>query len=328
MEILFHDDFDGIASAAMLSTHLLERGTEVQQLTPVDYNYITEDNWACVTPTSTRGPFAIVDFQFHPAATIFIDHHPTAFLGHKSWRATHETRNALGYLSYWNETAPSCAQVIEDNLELDVGFGDLVAAANTIDQAAYPSVESYFDPSQPASAMCQAYHLLTTGEKTELAQRFATGSLLSGYRFMNKHIDQAFSQTKQHLARYGEFISPRLDTAVLITDLTKKNAPPFIRYAAFSFYPQALYSLTVFAGSNEGDVRVNLSRNPWIEFKHQDLGAKVLSIGGGGHSYAAGVTFYGSNKQICPSVEAWRLLRRTLEELDDGTIETVRGVLS
>src|SRR5262249_53891823 len=97
--LYYHRDFDGVVSAAMLLS-LLET---TPSLHPVDYHL--KSYWASMRLDS---PAAIVDFLFHPDATVWIDHHVQPFVL-SEWADL-----ALHHKFYiWDVNALSCPPVIE-----------------------------------------------------------------------------------------------------------------------------------------------------------------------------------------------------------------------
>ncbi|GAA0370905.1 hypothetical protein [Bacillus horti] len=78
LSIYFHKDFDGLASAALLSKILEKSGTYLSyDYFPIDFD--VRDEWLS---HSLRRPAAVLDFFYHPEVSYFFDHHATSFIDH------------------------------------------------------------------------------------------------------------------------------------------------------------------------------------------------------------------------------------------------------
>src|SRR3989338_9445721 len=65
--LYYHDDLDGVASGAILYDFF----GDFLSCTPMEYSAHLQENY--------QPPFVLVDFQYHPAANWWIDHHASAF---------------------------------------------------------------------------------------------------------------------------------------------------------------------------------------------------------------------------------------------------------
>jgi len=111
--LYFHNDFDGIASTAILMNFLKARGDKIAAFYPVQYP-IDFKAWGKI---SFKKPTIIVDFVYHPKAKIWFDHHPTAFIK-DSWRKNFRAKKLLR----WDCDYKSCSSLILDSLKKDFKF--------------------------------------------------------------------------------------------------------------------------------------------------------------------------------------------------------------
>lgn len=292
MRILFHDDLDGAASAAVLNGFLEDVvGERGNNFLPVNFHLETDWLFPQLPFLNVDERFAIVDFLYHPAAEVWFDHHPTAFKT-GMYRAHFESRKAS--LLQWDTTAPSCARLIYETLRpiwSSAGrMAELVEGADMIDQARYPSVEAYFDAKHPAIAINHAWSRLDEALKDRLIRTLTQGTLQDGLAAVRPQMEEAKQAQHEILSDYRQYVDLR--GTVAVTDVG--NVPrPFVRYASYSYFPQALYSLALYRPKDENAVYVSIGKNPWIAFEHAHLGELAKRWGGGGHAYAAGMEFRG-----------------------------------
>ena len=108
--LFFHAPcFDGLVSAALM-WDFLETARGWNQMTVRGVNYNIKSKWLSIKPTAK---FAVVDFLYHPRATVWVDHHGTTFLNSnslRSWKRRHS--NDLIY----DPSAPSCSLLIWQHL--------------------------------------------------------------------------------------------------------------------------------------------------------------------------------------------------------------------
>lgn len=288
MAVMYHDDFDGCASAAVLAGYFHQHG--VRQLRFVPVNYDLKTAWSAgkfPLPLESGERLAVVDFLFHPAAECWFDHHPTTFLT-PAYAAEYAERPRQMW--HHDPRQPSCAQQIYHYLwalqpTLD-RYYELVEAANMIDQAAYASPEAVFAMEDPAIAINGVYRQLTEGERSELIRRFMGANGLKSARTMvNAYVEREKQTQSMVLAEYQQRMENR--GSVIGLDLMGTGIP-FLRYAHFMYYPNSQYAVSLY---EYGSVTaISLGRNPWNPgpLKMHEIASR---FGGGGHEYAAGVGF-------------------------------------
>lgn len=315
MRILFHDDFDGAASAAILTGFLEEVvGEKHNQLLPVNFHLESDWLYPQLPFLATDERFAIVDFLYHPSAEIYFDHHSTAF---KTGMYRYHFDKRKASLVQWDSTYGSCARLMYDRLHPIWASSDrlqeLVAGADMVDQAQYPSVESYFDANHPAIAINLAWGRLDDADKDRLIRTLAHDTLEAGLESVRMAFIAAKLTQDDTLADYRQHVEPR--GVVTITDVASEDVP-FLRFAPYLYYPQSLYSISVYNSRDEKAVLVSLGKNPWIDFEHAHLGGLAQRWGGGGHAYAAGMEFRAS-RHLNPYLAALGVVNECATFLND-----------
>jgi hypothetical protein len=97
--------FDGVISAVLASEYLSrKRGWITGSIVPV--NYDPKRSWAA---TPLNQPAVVVDFQYHPQAVFWADHHQTSFAT-EALKADFEHRKSPDLL--FDAEASSCAEVL------------------------------------------------------------------------------------------------------------------------------------------------------------------------------------------------------------------------
>ena len=323
MQILFHDDFDGAASAALL-TVLLGNGS--QQYTPVDFDHAL--GWDQDVPTVVRSPvantygaeaFAVVDFLYHPAASVYFDHHLTSFGKNDEWRSDYLSRAQGGdEWCVWDDS-PSCAELIWRNLPVTLQrvYAPVKDAANRIDRARFGSVEEFYQAAEPETQLQHAWGYLSLSQKRAVIRALTLPSLAVAAEVARQEIAQAMADNLSALDEVADHMELRGD--VVLVDSVRAGIP-FQRFAPYYYYPQARYALTVYAAGP--DIRIGLGKNPWIEFEHHDLGRLARGVGGGGHSFAAGAMF-SSSDHVVPYSAAWNFMARTARTLNQPVAQAV-----
>jgi hypothetical protein len=308
IHLCFHSPcFDGVVSAAIASSYLEEnRGYTHVALQPV--NYHLKPQWLT---TSFPHPFAVVDFLYHPSATIWADHHPTTFISDEV-RKDFENRPSPD--RFYDRNASSCALLIwrrwgEALPAFSEHFEPIVAWADRIDSARYDSVEEAITLAEPALRISLA---LGTSRDETICQRLVS---LLRHKSLAEVADlpeiKAAFQIGFELQQRG---LERLAHAVQLTGsgiaVFDVNADDVMvnRYAPFHFFPQARYSAGIVRTGNKA--KLTAMRNPWLEFPSAPLGQLCAPLGGGGHQRVGSIVIENRDPRetldkLLKAVDAW-----------------------
>ena len=295
--VLYHDDFDGIASAAMVANYLRFNYSIVPSAVRFQsVNFHLDGVWGQPTLPFARPDeeIVIVDFRYHPSAWMWFDHHPNPFLNEE--HRAHYYAEALPGFKELNWSEPSCGELIFkrwciEQPDIPWHWEELARAATKIDGARYDNPREPYGSLAPAIRIDRALRHLTEGEKSELIRRLMTGVLEKGLDFVKKQAELSYRQDQATLDRYGDLVT--LEGNVAVVDLVDTDIP-FLRYAPYHLYPDAEYSVSIFPhGSVVGGVSFSISHSAWKGSSPINLGALVKGNipGGGGHPFAAGASF-------------------------------------
>lgn len=297
MILLYHNDFDGLASAAILRRQLIDWHMPVTKCVPVDYG--TE--WLPWPATAPNEPFAVVDFQYHPCAIVWIDHHATTFSSAQQ-HAHFQLRQAAGDSVVWSAAAPSCAQVVDS--WLGSKHPTVVAAANKIDQSNYASAEEFLLERSPETDLAHTVRTVTAGQQQQLLDALEEDDIEGAAWVVNDAAATAAAR-RRHLLKDVHNRCWMVKTAAVYNATETTH----LRFAPFMVYPDALLTCVV-SNRRDGGFLINLYKNPWKAGCNHHLGNQLQRLGGGGHAGAAVLQLPDSGLE-----ETWRTARQLIDIL-------------
>lgn len=298
VHLYFHAPcFDGLISAVLLSDHLRTIGHVGIELHPV--NYDLNDSWQQI---ELERPAVIVDFMYHPDASIWFDHHATTFLTPEFERHYRERRDPK---LVYDRRSPSCAMLIWNAKWPMTGDHEAkVLAADRIDSARYASPQEAVFGDAPALRINAS---LAVGETTEyckqlvglllehdleaVARHPAVSSRYEEYRKLRDRGMHVFEPSADLHARDGFQLT---GDGILLFSIDASEGI-VSRYAPFTVAPDARYSLGVMRTGDRA--KLTAMRNPWREFESVPLGEIFSRFGGGGHQRVASTRLHGKSRE-------------------------------
>lgn len=278
MILLYHNDFDGLASAAILRKHLRTWGITTQRCVPVDYG----TSWFPWPEASANDGFAVVDFQYHPHAIVWIDHHATTFSS-PGLRSHFQLRQQDGDAVVWDAQAPSCAQAIAS--WTGNHHPTVVTAANKVDQARFSDPDEYILSRAPEIDLMHTNRSMTSAQRDTIMDALEEDDLEGAGWVMRKEAEEAQQQRAEFLSisRNNSWLSG----TVVMCDATEHQ---HVRFSTFKFFPEAEMTCVV-AARKTGGYLINMYKNPWKPPTTVNIGVLLQSYGGGGHANAGVVQF-------------------------------------
>jgi|FaiFalDrversion2_1042247.scaffolds.fasta_scaffold03301_2 hypothetical protein len=298
--IVFHYDFDGVCSAAILVKFF---SAEVE-LEPV--NYSLKRKWL----SRNMATSAVVDFLFHPDALWWFDHHVTTFVNDKVRR-----QYAPSPRHRWDTSYEACPSLILDVLaestdvsELRSIFAEWTRWSIIIDSAKYDSPVQAVLGEEPCILINQALSESDSPDlRRWLVSRIAAGLKPEDLAF-KPQVRELWERFRRRQAAALDIMERRLRRigSVGLCDVTD-CAVPLVRYALYLFQPDLSYSVIAYnRGRGKYPYHISVGRNPWKRMDSQavNLGALALRYGGGGRESVASIQFKTASE-----------CRRALEEI-------------
>jgi len=284
LRIYYHRDFDGMVSAAVLASVLIDLFGERIQWAAV--NYDQRRNWETFGSGSR---FAIVDFHFHPRAEYWFDHHPTTFLT-PEFRAQYAPSERW----QWDETSPSCPPIILENARkywnypASDRFKDMAHWSNIIDAARFDSVEQAIFGEEPALRIMRALTVAPSPEWIDsLVDMMTTTTLdaIAAHETVEPAYQRASNNRDRALEQFPSTVTWRRGP-VLLFDASSSRVRRE-RFAPFYHHPDILYAVGVIP--TRSGFHVTAGENPWNKPKNGvHVGELMEAYGGGGHRAVGG----------------------------------------
>lgn len=278
--------FDGLVSAAVISDFLVSRKRwSIRDVRFVNYELLPRWMNEHLPQASV-----IVDFLYHPEATIWADHHGTTFVNEEARRSFTASKR-LHYLLY-DRSSPSCAELLWSHLGGASSDSDryleMVRWATIIDAAHYDSVDdAIFGWSSPAleinlSLSLDAnadfgHQLLRAMQEMELRDVGALPEVQSRVSKIRSRLDEGLKIVSKSIRLVPGDIA--------VADVESSGTAIVNRYSTYRFFPTARYS--VMLNSSTSSTRILAMRNPWKDFESVNLGTIFEKYGGGGHQRVA-----------------------------------------
>jgi oligoribonuclease NrnB/cAMP/cGMP phosphodiesterase (DHH superfamily) len=297
-DLYFHNDFDGVASAAVMLDYFRKTGDKVERFCPVDHTM--SDEWSKDTffvknkyfARSSNAPI-ILDFPYHPGAVFWFDHHPSAFRRpewERKFKATKHLNFDVSYLS--------CCRLVVDRLAENFGYKppprikDLAKWLDIIDAARYTSAAQTIKFESPALKInaCIDREALSANRLKKYAE------LLSELPFpgvlKDASVSTVFEKIKRdHRAalRYYKNESKLSGNVVTIDETPIARA--IARFAPLYFHPEAAFLIRMRREkTGKRPWRISAGVNPWnTPDKFPPIGKLLSRWGGGGHDAVGGI---------------------------------------
>lgn len=288
VHLFFHDDIDGIVSAAMIMSAFFTN--HVYRLYPVKSS-IRGDKFNSLIDGMEivdDDVVIIVDYQYHERANIWVDHHFNSDLGNNEVGA--------GKIFY-NSKAKSAARIIYNWFESDpllkgMVNQHIVDIVDMIDSAGYSSVDYIFSSNEPLmmlkaylerlsifvdSTYCRIVELIHHYDFNIEKVLFAIG------------IDAKIVSDLKNSAKTIEKVMI-INGAMSVTDMNRLYAYP--RYAEYLVKPDLVYSIRVVHLGGDR-VHMDVGFNKWQGRScSTDIGKLLGSLdypfSGGGHPTVGG----------------------------------------
>ena len=276
--IYFHVDYDGLVSAAILVSLCRTQA----ELKGVDYDM--KQDWAKLKLGSQS---AVVDFLYHPDATVWFDHHGTPFVT-PEWQAKYHSDAH----HFWDPSAPACPPVIAKHLDLGhrhtEHFANYIYWSEIIDSARYETPTQAHDLTNPhillsrLTSVIRQPDVLAEAVRGIATQPVETVLLHPQLRpFVNTAIELERNLQTQLASRIS------YDGKVAFLDQSDDTGS-YQRYLPYVFYPDASFVVGIY---RKGDAfNVSVGASPWKPAPPIHIGHLCHKWGGGGHPKVGGVT--------------------------------------
>ncbi len=301
--LCFHHDYDGLVAAAMV----VAASPLVGKLESVQYGL--DLNWLSRRLHYSTG---IVDFLYHPAAVLWIDHHATSFTNDDLQQAFTPDE-----FHVFDPAARSCPSIIErlpwfDGVRSERWL-DYIKWAEIIDTAAYSSPAEADDLGNP--------HILLSRIITEVAdltQLVQTVAVLSSATEVVRQpaLESVVADIVSSDSEIRALLLPRVRLDSWVALLDQSDLPyPYRRYLAYEVYPSCIYGIGCYRSGDA--VIVSVGENPWNGHGCVHLGHLCREFGGGGRQAAAGVP--------APSEDAARTLAALITRRLNEAVKKAEG---
>ena len=289
-DIYFHNDFDGVASAAILLNFLRSRGDGFLEYKAV--HFPVSSNWADL---KFKNPTIIVDFLYHPKAIFWFDHHPTAFLT-PAWKKNFRQTK----FHHWDASYKSCCHLVLDRLIKNFNFKppkyfrELALWLDKTDGAVYSSIKEAMNVKLPAIQIGLSFEGQYQKEKgidyfKEIIEALSRQSFKKVAQLPS--VQARFKEYKKKLQSSLNFFKRNLvlyQKTAFIDESVKDVLG--LRYAAYYFYPEIFYCVRLIKHSKKFSVSVG--SNPWRRPTSKvHIGHFLNKYQGGGHQYVGRANF-------------------------------------
>jgi hypothetical protein len=282
---LHYPCFDGLVSAS-IAADFVENAWDwtIAEYRSVNYDRRTQWLTTALPPRSI-----VVDFLYHPDATLWADHHATTFLDQEAFRDFEATRDRR--IRIYDADSPSCAMLLWKHFSAGLSdarhYHELAYWADKIDSAEYDSVEEAVLAPHPSMAISLTLGIDADGTYRDLLLRsLRTSSFdeIASLPEVHVRIEQMRARIRAGISRVRDTI--RLEPgAIAVFEAEQTEGETISRYAPYLFYPEARYSVAlVYSGR---DAKITAMRNPWLDFESIELGRLFEKYGGGGHRRVA-----------------------------------------
>ena len=314
--ILFHDDIDGIVTAAMFVGSIAHENNTIR-LQPVKSSMRGDKFETLMHGLISKHPednVVILDYQYHPLCNVWVDHHNgKEFLG----LSKEEIVSAYNSKTIiYKKGAKSSARVLYDFFNntnsissrrsvyfYDASIGDILNMTDMIDTASYHDVDFVFNSKHPMMIL-RAYLENIKLSVDNTYSRIVESVHSNSFNFDNVLFSLGIDDSEIYTLRKTAFkISKRMTINVNVSISYCNTLYEFPRYSEYFVNKDLPFSIRVM-NLGGGRTLFDVSMNPWS--KHSDevhignfLSSLTYPFSGGGHKGVGGAVVNGSDVDQC-----------------------------
>lgn len=308
--LYYHDDFDGMASGAVMLNFLRSRGDDIISYNPIDYTPQLNENWVSY---KFKKPFILVDFRYHPAADWWFDHHETSFdiPALSSWKKLY--RKARNH--YRNSSYDSCCSLVTISLKKYHKYYpprhtvELSKWLDVIDGAKYKLLKEVIESvSPPLKLRNYLFYEKDETKREKLVQDLAFKPMSEIARQKRvvevvkngeTQIKKALKMIKNHSAASGNTVF--IDATPIPVDVS--------HYMAYYVYPKSKYS--VILEKVREYYHLGIGFNFWQSSKKPiNVGNLMVKYGGGGRKTVGAIEKKSKSELLKIAKEVIKYLNR------------------
>jgi hypothetical protein len=246
---------------------------------------------------------AILDFRYtaSPKVSWYFDHHITGFgsdaerdaaLAGAVGAAQPGARPQVFYDPAYGSCAKLIADVARERFAVDMApLADLVAWADTIDSARFPTAESATSPDEPVLQLAAVIEHHGDGKfLNKIAPRLLDHSLaeVAASEYIQNRWAPIRASREAFVRRVEEKAQVR--GRVVLVDLTDAPLEVAAKFVTYARFPECTYS--VMLSRNKQHFKLSIGYNPWSgAARRHDISTICKRYGGGGHPAVGACSF-------------------------------------
>lgn len=246
---------------------------------------------------------AILDFRYTPSAKLswYFDHHVTGFatdaerdaaLAAAAGAGRPEARPQLFYDAAYGSCAKLIADVARERFGVDMSpLADLVAWADLIDAARFPSAEAATSPDEPVLQLAAVVEHHCDGKflnqlaplllDRSVAEVAASADIQARWAPIRASRDAFVRRVEEKAQVRGP---------VVLVDLTEAPLDAAAKFVTYARFPACTYS--VMLSRNKHHLKLSIGYNPWSGAPRlHDIASICRRYGGGGHPAVGAFSF-------------------------------------
>lgn len=306
--IIFHNDFDGMASAGIFADFIDTIGPESSEISfeAIEYNNI--DNYYT---KNFHNSSCVLDFPFNPTTKWWFDHHKTSF---KDLNFREMYKNSS--YQYWNTRCKSCPALLfsffrkfypEYYFEKDGAYRELIKNASIIDSALYKTPLQVYDFDNPYIVF---NHALNHYYSHKLVRTFIDSVRNCEIKsFFNSNEFRNIRDKLLHLfEQYRIFFKSKIRPDQKIIELNfLETGLRSDRYLGYLYNPDADYSIVI--DKRKLKYYLCIGHNPWKTGNLKNIGALLKNFGGGGRMNVGAALFDSVDDMHCALLKIKKMLQ-------------------
>ena len=283
---MFHNDLDGIVSAALYLHNMIPRDT--YRLYPVS-SHERSNLDSLVKCVKEEDFLVILDYEYHPRADLWIDHHPQEKFG--PCRIENEK-------IVYDPTKPSAARIVYEMESKYKNFSSkFLEMVDRVDSAGYKTIEEIFNSTHPVMVLRAYLEKIKPHDMTycRIVEMLVKTDFDIERTNLQMKIDNIWLTKIQQDA---QSVANSLTISGCMSFLMQQYSGQFPRYAEY-LNKDIKYAVR-FSKIQQGTYKVNVGFNPWCgSYNDVNIGELLnrceLIVKGGGHYNVGGAVIKEEN---------------------------------